>query len=310
MFFFPYKLDVSLYRIPFFTVAACIACIAVFLSQVRSSHSFERRLVDYCAQQTSAELHAIVEAVGDEEIGRGCVNVLLGIRESADHDAAITRLAGEVKGLDFYRDRKQDFDYKQSVLKYGYDEFIALVPKDLTDKLAYRPDGYNVLTMVTSAFAHASWDHLLGNLVFFFIFASCVECALGYGAFVASFLLMAVVTSLAYRYSVVATEGLPAIGLSGVAMGMMALLTVLLPRARIWCFFWFFFFFRRFTLPVLLIAAWHIGWNIWDLKHMQAGDDINYMAHVSGAVLGIALGILFRLFAPRRLDELEIAMGT
>jgi len=308
VFFFPYRLDVALYRIPFFTVIVCLVCITTFLSQIRSSHTFHDRLSDYCAHETSVELHAMLNALRDEEFGHGCANVLLGIREAGDKDAAIARLANE-GSLEFYRDRQQDVAYKQSLLHYGYDEFLTLVPKDLTHKLAYRPDGYDVWAMLTSVFAHASWDHLIGNLIFFFIFASCVECALGYAAFVGTIVLMAVVTSLAYAHSVAGGEALPTIGLSGIAMGMMALLTTLLPRAKIWCFFWFFFFFRRFTLPVLLIALWHIGWNVYDLKHMQAGDNINYMAHVSGAALGITLGILFRLFAPRRLDELEMAMG-
>jgi len=217
-------------------------------------------------------------------------------------------LAGEVRGLEFNRDRKKDVAYKQAAIKYGYDEFVSLVPRDLTDKLAFRPGEYDIVGMFTSTFAHASWDHLIGNLIFFFIFASCVECAMGYAGFVAAFLLMAVVTSAAYSHSVAGTDAPPSIGLSGVAMGMMALLTVMLPRARIWCFLWFFFFFRRFTLPVLVIAAWHIGWNVWDLNHADPSSHINYMAHVSGAVTGIVLGVLYRLFAPRRLQELEMAM--
>lgn len=310
MFFFPYKLDVSLYRIPFFTILVCVVCIATFLSQVKSSHAFVRNIVNYCAYETNADLQGILNAINDTELGPGCANVFMGIREAKDHDAVVARLAREVRGLEFYRDAPKDIAYKEAAIRYGYEQFVSLVPKDLTDKLAFRPGEYDVVGMFTSTFAHASWDHLLGNLVFFFIFASCVECALGYGAFVATFLVMAVVTSVAYSHSVAGTDAPPSIGLSGVAMGMMALLTTLLPRARIWCFFWFFLFFRRFTLPVLVIAVWYIGWNVYDLRHADPGSDINYMAHVSGAVCGIVLGVLFRLLVPRRLEELSMAMGS
>src|SRR5581483_4762877 len=294
MLFFPYRLDVNLYRIPFFTALVCVVCLATFLSQVKSAHTFGRDIADYCAHETDANLHAILDAIDDAEIPRGCANVLMGIRETKDHDATIERLAHEVRGLDFYVDKTQDIAYKHSAIKYGYDEFASIVPKELTDRLAYRPDGFNVLTMITSTFAHGSWSHLIGNLVFFFIFASCVECALGYAGFVGSFLLMAVVSSVAYHYTVAGTEGMPSIGLSGVAMGMMALLTTMLPRAKIWCFFWFLLFFRVFRVPVLLIAAWHIGWNVYDLTHPDPNSHIDYMAHVSGAATGIVLGILFR----------------
>ena len=309
MLFFPYKLDVSLYRVPFCTVLVCIVCIMTFLSQLKSSHAFADHLHSYCAQETSAELHAILNAIDDDEFGRGCARIFIGIRETKNQDAAIARLAGEVRGLDFDKDSGKDVAYKQSVIKYGFDEFIALVPRDLTDKLAFRPGRYDIVGMFTSTFAHASWEHLIGNLIFFFIFASCVESAIGYAGFVGAFALMAIVSSAAYSYTVSGIEGTPAIGLSGVAMGMMALLTTILPRAKIWCFFWFLLFFRVFRLPVLVIAAWHIGWNVYDLYHADPESHINYMAHVSGALTGIAIGVLYRLLVPRRLDELEMSMG-
>jgi membrane associated rhomboid family serine protease len=121
---------------------------------------------------------------------------------------------------------------------------------------------------------------------------------------------MAIVTSVAYSHSVSADAALPSIGLSGVAMGMMALLTTMLPRARIWCFFWFLFWFRRFRLPVLVIASWHIGWNIYELSHNDPLSHINYMAHVSGAATGVALGIFYRMFTPQRLEQLALGMGN
>jgi membrane associated rhomboid family serine protease len=310
MLFFPYKLDIALYRIPFFTILVCVICIATFLSQVKSSTAFARNLGNYCAHEINADLQGILNAIDDSELGAGCGNIFYGIRESRDHDATIARLSHEVRGLEFYVDGAKDVAYKESVIRYGYEQFVSFVPKELTDKLAFRPGEYDFVGMFTSTFAHASWGHLIGNLIFFFIFASCVESALGYGAFVGAFLLMAVVTSMAYSRSVIGTDALPAIGLSGVAMGMMALLTTMLPRAKIWCFFWFLFFFRRFTLPVLVIAAWHIGWNIYDLKHADPSSHINYVAHVSGAVTGIVLGILYRLFAQQRLQQLEMAMES
>jgi membrane associated rhomboid family serine protease len=302
MLFFPYKLDIALYRITFFTILVCLVCIATFLSQIKSSTSFERNLGNYCAHEVNADLQGMLNAIQDAELGAGCANIFFGVRESRDHDATIARLAHEVRGLEFYRDEPRDIAYKESVIRYGYEQFVSLVPKDLTDKLAFRPGEYDVVGMFTSTFAHGSWDHLIGNLIFFFIFASCVESALGYGSFVGAFMLMAVATSVAYSRSVSGADALPAIGLSGVAMGMMALLTTMLPRAKIWCFFWFLFFFRRFTLPVLVIAAWHIGWNIYDLKHADPSSHVNYMAHVSGAATGVVLGLLCRLFAPQRLQ--------
>jgi membrane associated rhomboid family serine protease len=308
MLFFPYRLDISLYRIPYLTILVCLVCVMTFLSQLKSSTAFDRNLSAYCEQDTDVNLRAMLASIDDAEIGTGCASVFMGLRASHDPDRKISELAREVRNLEFYRDRARDIRYKEDALRAGFADFQAFVPRELTDKLAYRPDRYNVVTMVTSTFAHGSWDHLLGNLVFFFIFASCVECALGILGFSAMFLVMAVVTSVAYSRSAEAAAALPAIGLSGVAMGTMAMLTTLLPRARIWCFFWFVLYVRRFTLPVLVIAAWYIGWNLYDLSHHDPSSNINYVAHVSGAATGVALGVLYRMFAPERLERLTVGL--
>jgi len=310
MLFFPYKLDIALYRLPLLTVVVCLVCAATFASQVRSSAAFDRNLTAFCASSGDANLRAMLDSIDDATLGKGCASIFSGLRQAPDRDGKIVQLAQEVHGLDFYRDRGQDLRYKEDSLRGGLAEFEAFVPKELTDSLAYRPDRYDLVTMVTSTFAHASFSHLFGNLVFFCIFASCVESALGALHFAAAFLLMAIVTSLAYSHSVAAADALPAVGLSGVAMGMMALLTTMLPKARIWCFVWFLLWFRRFTLPVLVIASWHIGWNIYELHHHDAASHINYIAHVSGAATGVVLGLAYRLFASQRLETLEMGMGA
>lgn len=308
MWFFPYRLDVSLYRIPFLTIVVCLACLATFLLQVKSSRLFESNLTSYCSGELDANLRAILNSIDDADTGRGCANVFMALRQSKNRDAKITQLASEVNGLEFYQKTEEDIRYKESAIRYGYDEFESLVPAELTDEIAYQPDRYNVVTMITSTFAHGSWSHLIGNLIFFFVFASCVECALGSINFAVVFLVMSIVTSLAYSHSVSQGEALPSIGLSGVAMGMMALLTTLLPRARIWCFFWFLVWFKRFTLPVLVIAAWYIAWNIYDLHAHDPSSHINYMAHVSGAFCGIVIGLFFRIATPKRIEQLTTAM--
>ncbi|MDR3388271.1 MAG: rhomboid family intramembrane serine protease [Rudaea sp.] len=310
MLFFPYKLDISLYRLPYLTVLVCLVCLTTFLSQQRSASAFARNLTIYCTQETDANLHAILESIDDKSVGRGCANVFMAIRESHDHDREIAELARKVNGLDFYRDKYQDLKYKESALGAGYANFETLVPRQLTEKLAYGNNRYDFVTMLTSTFAHASWSHILGNLLFFFIFASCIESAVGSVNFFFVFVSMAIVTSLAYSYSVSGPEAVPSIGLSGVAMGMMAMLTTMMPRAKIWCFFWFLLYIRRFTLPVVVIAAWYVGWNIYDLTHHDPSSRINYMAHVSGAASGFVLGLLYKVFAPQRLESLVLGMNS
>lgn len=307
MIFVPYKLDVSLYRVPVLTLLVCLISLAVFMSQQKSDVGFERKVTTYCSQAQEPNLGAILRSVAQTNDTRAaCIDVYLRLRNADAAEPVIAEMASAASDQVFYRDREENLAYLRDKLARGFAEFQAQVPRPLTESLQYNPEQYDFLRMLSSTFAHADWSHLLGNLFFFFIFASAVESALGSLHFAGSIVLMAVVTSLAYSYRVAAGDALPTIGLSGVAMGMMALLTTLLPRAKIWCFFWFLLWVRRFTIPVMWVSLWYLGWNVYDLNHDDGSSHINYMAHVSGALAGIALGVLYRVFSPQRLQRLSM----
>jgi len=301
----PYRLDAGLYKVPVLTILVCVICVATFLSQLGSRERYQASVREFCGSDLSVYQKAIVDHIDDETTGSDCAKIFMAIRNSDNREEQVASLAAAVKGLDFYPDSDKDLKYKEDTLRAGFERYETSVPIELTERIAYKPGQYNVATMITSTFAHGSWIHLIGNLFFFFAFATCVECVLGTLNFSLCFLLMAIVSSLAYSHSVASgADALPAVGLSGVAMGMMALLTVLVPRARVWCFFWFLLWVRRFTLPILLVATWYIAWNIYDVRH-DMDSNINYVAHVSGAITGIILGVLYRMFAKNRMDSLS-----
>lgn len=308
MIFIPYKLDVGLYRLPVLTILVCLICLVTFLSQQGSDDRFGDRLEAYCARGLEPNLAAILRRLNHgSDTPAACVNVFMALRNDEQPEALIITMADSARRQVFYEDPARNLAYIQGKLARGYADFEALVPRQLTADLQYNPEQHSLPRMISSSFAHGDWGHLLGNLFFFFVFASCVECALGSLHFGFSIVLMAVITSLAYSYSVASGDALPTIGLSGVAMGMMALLTTLLPRAQIWCFFWLLWYIRRFRIPVLLVALWYVGWDIYDMHNDDGSSRINYMAHVSGAFAGIALGVLYRLFAAERIERLSMA---
>jgi len=301
MLLLPYKLDANLYRVPFVTLVVCAVCVLTFLMQLDSAHKSQARLQAFCAEGLTSMQRTLLERVDDDEES-GCAEILVAARRSDDPGDAIDAFAEE-STLPVYDDADQDLRFKQAAFRDAYLRFAAAVPEDLTSRLEDRPGSFDLRRMVTSSFAHASWMHLIGNLFFFFAFACCVECVLGPLHFVGCFLAMCFAAGIAYRHGMPPGGALPTIGLSGVCMGMMALLTVLLPRSQVWCLFWVFVWVRRFTLPVILIAALYIGWNVYAVRNDE-GTEINYAAHVGGAVAGIVLGILYRLFARSRMDAI------
>ena len=139
---------------------------------------------------------------------------------------------------------------------------------------------------------------------FFYIFAASVELVIGHLAFSAFILVGSIGTSLAYSYVSAGVEGaLPTIGLSGVVMAAVAALAVMLPYARINCFLWFIFIIRVIPVPAILLAIWYIGWDLYDMRRFGQTTGINYIAHISGAILGALLGLYYTIFEKKRVRE-------
>jgi membrane associated rhomboid family serine protease len=76
---------------------------------------------------------------------------------------------------------------------------------------------------------------------------------------------------------------------------VIALFAYFLPRVKIRCFFWLIVFYRRIGIPAWLLAAWFVGWDVYSQLTGEGDARINLVAHLSGAALGLLLGItLFR----------------
>ena len=156
------------------------------------------------------------------------------------------------------------------------------------------PRSFSLTHMITAVFSHGNVTHLLGNLFFFFAFAASVEIIVGMFAFMVIIFSLAVGTNLAYS-AVMFTynAALPTLGLSGVVMGMIGLFVFLLPTANIRCFFWFLVIIRILRIPAWFLATWYIGWDVFQLYNAPGESNVNVVAHVSGALIGLLIGVIF-----------------
>jgi membrane associated rhomboid family serine protease len=149
----------------------------------------------------------------------------------------------------------------------------------------------------TGMFMHASWEHILGNMLFLWIFGNNVEDALGHVRFLFWYLLagvaaMATQTFVTLHFGDVRDASIPNIGASGAIAGVLGAYFVLLPRARVLTFI--FFIIRE--IP----AYWFLGiWillQIWSgglaLLTPQSGGGTAFFAHIGGFVFGIATVLL------------------
>jgi membrane associated rhomboid family serine protease len=159
-----------------------------------------------------------------------------------------------------------------------------------------------VLTLLTSMFLHGGWVHLLGNMLFLWIFGNNVEDALGHVRYVVFYLVGGLVATgtqtfvtLSFAPEVDAT--IPNVGASGAIAAVMGAYLVLLPRARILTLVGIF----PIEIPALFFLVFWFVFQLWvgsfSVLQPQAGGGVAFFAHVGGFAFG-AITVL--LFARRR----------
>jgi membrane associated rhomboid family serine protease len=152
-------------------------------------------------------------------------------------------------------------------------------------------------TIVTAMFMHGGWLHILGNMVFLWIFGDNVEDAMGHALYAVFYLLVGVISSFAHMY-INATDLTPALGASGAIAGVMGAYIVLFPRATVAVIIPIFFFIP-FPVPAfVLIGFWYAvqlfnGVSSLGPDTVGAGGGVAYFAHIGGFIAGATLVNLF-----------------
>jgi rhomboid family protein len=162
----------------------------------------------------------------------------------------------------------------------------------------------------TGMFMHASWEHILGNMLFLWIFGNNVEDALGHvrylvwylGAGIAAMALQTIVTLAAGN---AADASVPNIGASGAIAGVLGAYFLLLPRARVLTVIFFGIILIREIPAVWFLGVW-IALQIWSggisILSPQTGGGTAFFAHIGGFAFGLATVFLVarrRPAAPR-----------
>lgn len=266
MFFLPYKLDSDLSKIPYITILICLVCIFIYWNQYRQDASYSDGVVQFCNGSIQRNDLILIRKISHKETGDLCEELFESIRNAPNPKEKLNELALQSDPIGSFASSEDDYSYRLVRLEELYRQYEYAVPKNLTGKLAYDPKEMDPVRMLTATFSHGDIVHLLGNLLIFYIFSASVELLFGTLLYFAFIFLATVGTSVAYSYSMIGVEdALPTIGLSGVVMASMAALAVMLPKAKIRCFFWFFFFFKIFRIPALLLVVWYVGWDVYDM---------------------------------------------
>lgn len=310
MLFLPLKADLPSPRFPFVTILIVLMCLFIYWKQVKTDEVIAERVDIFCSAQDDRSYTIVMNKLAEgteatKEIV--CNAVVSAMHYSNDREKTIESIAGSASSFSIMN-KKETQDYISTHLLEIASRFADIAPKPLTQRLQYDPGTYDVVSMITSAFAHGSWSHVIGNLFFFFAFAATVEIILGSTFFIIMIATLAIGTNMSYALTVAQTaDSLPTLGLSGVVMGMIGMFVYFIPREKIMCLIWVIFIIRRLRIPAWMIASWYVGWDIYDLTNDGVNSSgVNLIAHVSGFILGYLLGKA--LFSWRKLEvkqELE-----
>ena len=169
---------------------------------------------------------------------------------------------------------------------------LGLIPSVLFGTEAL-PDGLPFvpapLTLTTSLFLHATWLHLLGNMLFLWVFGDNVEDAMGHGRFLAFYVLCGVGAGLVHAL-ITPDSTHPLIGASGAVSGVVAAYVILYPRVRVWGLF-------LKGIPLRLRASWAISfWVLFQVGAAFFGGDesVGWFAHLGGLGVGELLVLVMR----------------
>ncbi len=153
---------------------------------------------------------------------------------------------------------------------------------------------WRLLPLVTCMFLHGGWLHLLGNLLYLWVFGDNVEDRLGHVRFFAFYLLCGIAAGLLQCLFDPASP-VPTIGASGAIAGVLGAYLVSFPRARIMTFIPIFFLPWIVEIPaVVFLAVWFLAQFGSGLLSM--GRDLNggvaWWAHVGGFLAGMILAVI------------------
>lgn len=154
--------------------------------------------------------------------------------------------------------------------------------------------GERLYSLLTSIFLHGSWTHLLGNMLFLWIFGDNIEATIGSGRFLLFYLLGAMAAHLGHIWFY-AGSNIPVVGASGAIAAIMGAYFVMFPGSRI--IVWFFFLTFRVSAFVFLglwiFQQWLNGQEAL-LLATSGSTGVAWWAHIGGFVFGLPMGILYR----------------
>jgi rhomboid family protein len=159
--------------------------------------------------------------------------------------------------------------------------------------------GLRLYTLLTSMFMHAGWVHLLGNMLYLYVFGDNVEDVFGHVSYMVFYVFCGLVAAFAYIISVLGTLDLYSgvLGASGAISGVLGAYVVLFPKAKVLTLVTY----LLIPIPaIIFIGFWFV--LQWFSMYLEPSGGVAYLAHVGGFIAGVLLASTFGLARKKARD--------
>ncbi|MBN2390378.1 MAG: rhomboid family intramembrane serine protease [Anaerolineae bacterium] len=158
-----------------------------------------------------------------------------------------------------------------------------------------------LVTLFTAMYLHGGWAHLIGNMIYLWIFGDNVEDRMGHVRFFIFYTLCGLVSGLA-QVLAMPTSNIPAIGASGAIAGVLGAYLLLFPRARVRTLIPLIFIYTTVYLPaVVVLGGWFLVQFLNGLASINVAvqtGGVAWWAHIGGFAIGMILMPIFRQKQP------------
>lgn len=181
--------------------------------------------------------------------------------------------------------------HQRFIYSFGMIPAVLLGGAQLPPELAAVPSW---ATVFSSMFMHGGIMHIVGNMLFLWVFGNNVEDAMGHVRFIVFYLVCGVAAALTQGFSDTSSE-IPMIGASGAVSGVLGAYLVLHPRAHVHSLLFLGIFLRVITLPALAVLGIWFALQLFSAAMgPSGGGGVAFLAHIGGFIAGAALVLLFR----------------
>jgi len=290
MLLLPYSTDLRLSQRPYVVYSIILICFIVFHFQKENNQEIENTFDSFC--QSIDKNNKKTSELDDYNYKESCTYNLQTLYYYSDTEYWLDYDIDKIKSKSLRKRLKKyiDINYEH------HEDLLKLeIPKSVDKMLMYYPNTFNPFKMLTSAISHADWSHIIFNLIFFFAFAPALELlARNKLKFISVFIAVELIGGFIYSItSIMAGDNIPTLGLSGSVSGMIGFSAYMMPWAKIRTFFWFLHIVRFYSIPAWILAGWYIGWDVYELFSRTENGGVNFLAHVSGGLVGYLMGYFF-----------------